>query len=263
MVSGMSRWGMTTACDKPQENGSSSRGMAQQRLFLRLVEGLGGRCASALGINLSGMESQEIFKWFLAALLLSTRADERVVARTYKEFKKAGGLSPEAILTIGQHGLEVFLARGGCGEHNSKAAAKILEVARGLKEKYEGDLNRLHFFAEDERDLARRLRGLGRGIGPATVNRFLRELRYVWEKAAPPLPESARLASWRLGLTRAADGAGALHHMKAMFDENQQGEGEFSDFEAALVRLGSHFCRKNRCSLCPMAGECREYKYLG
>jgi len=33
-------------------------------------------------------------------------------------------------------------------------------------------------------------------------------------------------------------------------------ERDFSDFEAALLRLAKDYCRKRRCPACPMGDEC-------
>ena len=50
-----------------------------------------------------------------------------------------------------------------------------------LLKEYEGSLNALHERADDGRDLERRLLAFY-GVGPVTVNIFLRELRPFWDK---------------------------------------------------------------------------------
>lgn len=219
---------------------------------------LSGGYSSALGINLASMESGEIFKWLLAAVLFGTRIDESIAMKTYKEFEKAGLLSPEAILETGQQHLVGILRRGGHIRYDLKMATKLLEVTRNLKERYECDLNRLHFFAKDERDLEEKLRGLGKGIGPVTVNIFLRELRDIWEKAEPPLSEPALLAAKNLRLTEATEPPASLKAMETMWEANEQDEARFSALETALVRLGKNYCRKNRCRVCPMKDDCQK-----
>jgi len=39
-------------------------GITQQASYTKLLQGLGGGYAPALGINLASMESDEVFKWF-------------------------------------------------------------------------------------------------------------------------------------------------------------------------------------------------------
>ncbi len=68
-----------------------------------------------------------------------------------------------------------------------------------LLAEYGGRLSRLHKRASDARDLEARLLAFY-GVGPVTVNIFLRELRPFWRKADPdPLPVVRRLAK-RLGV---------------------------------------------------------------
>ena len=238
-------------------NASRSNREAQQGLCAKLVKRLGGTYASALGVDLASMEPEEIFKWFLASVLFGARIGESIAIKTYKEFEKAGVLSPQAILETGWQGLVDILDRGGYVRYDFKTATKLLEVVGTLKEKYEGDLNRLHFFAEDERDLEKRLRGLGKGIRPATVKLFLMELRDLWEKAEPSLAKPALLASRNVGLTKTTGSAAGLEELRTICGADELHEWRFSDLEAALVRLGKNYCRRKRCSLCLMKEECQ------
>jgi len=233
--------------------------IAQQGLCMKLVKELDGAYSSALGINLASMESEEVFKWFLASVLFGARIGEGIAMNTYREFEKADVLSPEAILKTGWRGLVDILDRGGYVRYDFKTATKLLQVTGSLKDKYECDLNRLHFFARDERDLEDKLRSLGRGIGPVTVNIFLRELRDIWEKAEPPLSEPALLAARNLKLLKVTDASATLENLKTMWETSEEGEVRFSDLEATLVRLGKNYCRKKRCMVCPMREECQNH----
>ena len=231
--------------------------VARQHLYEKLRHEFGGGYASTLGINLASMESAEVFKWFLAAILFGARISESIVMKTCHEFRKAGVLSPEAILNTEWQGLVDILDRGGYVRYDFKTATKLLEVAGALKENYDGDLNRLHFFAEDERDMELKLQSMGRGIGPVTVNIFLREMRGVWEKAEPSLSELALLAAHKLGLIQTTNAAMALKELKIWWETNEHTPAGFSDLEAALVKLGKTCCRKERCSLCLLKEQCR------
>ena len=231
--------------------------VARQHLYEKLRHEFGGGYASILGINLTSMESAEVFKWFLAAILFGARISESIVMKTCQEFRKAGVLSPEAILNTEWQGLVDILDRGGYVRYDFKTATKLLEVAGALKENYDGDLNRLHFFAEDERDMELKLQSMGRGIGPVTVNIFLREMRGVWEKAEPSLSELALLAAHKLGLIQTTNAEMALKELKTWWETNEHTPAGFSDLEAALVKLGKTYCRKERCSLCLLKEQCR------
>ena len=238
----------------------NTSGITQQASYRKLLQRLGGGYAPALGINLASMESDEVFKWFLASVLFGARIGESIAMNTYKEFEKGAVLSPPmAILEIGWQGLVHILDRGGYVRYDFKTATKLLEVTQTLKDRYECDLNRLHFFAKDERDLEKKLRSLGKGIGPVTANIFLRELRDIWEKAEPPLSESALLAARNLRLTQATNAAVALEELRTMWETSEENEVRFSDFEAALVRLGKNYCHKKKCLACPVRQECQSH----
>lgn len=228
----------------------------RQYLYAKLVKELGGGYSSTLGINLASMESEEVFKWFLASVLLGTGIEKSFAMKTYREFEKVGMLSADAILQTDWQDLLDILHRGGYTGYDSTTATKLLEVMGDLKEKYQGDLNRLHFFAKDERDLEEKLQALGKGIEPVTVSIFLRELRDLWEKAEPPLSEPALLASRNLGLTQATDAASSLEELRTMWEAGREAKVPFSDFEVALVRLGKDYCAKKRCTICPVKQEC-------
>ena len=93
----------------------------------------------------------------------------------------------------------------------------------------------LYTQAEDSRDLEKRLLEF-KGVGPTTVNIFLRELKLVWEKARPQLSPLAREVASKLGL-----GEEKL---------------ELPTVESALVRLNLEFCKRRRCSSCPVREGC-------
>jgi len=227
----------------------------------RLMSTFGGRFSRELGINLSKGESQEIFKWFLASKLFGARIGTNIAIRTYREFERCGVLSPDRIIKTGWDGLVRILDDGGYVRYDFSTATKLLEIMNDLKEKYSGDLNRLHQMAKDERGLEELLKGLGKGIGDVTVNIFLRELRSIWVKARPELSPLARLAAKNLGLVRPGDDP--LKALEEVWSLNKVPGKGFSDFEAALVRLGKDYCKRLRCDVCPMRDECKLDSHRG
>jgi len=95
---------------------------------------------------------------------------------------------------------------------------------KNLKEKYDS-LNELNGQAEDPKDLEKMLMEF-KGIGPTTVNIFLRELRTIWDKADPEPMDFVKDQAKSLGIN--------LNKL------NRKTE-EFVRLEAALIRS-----RKNR-----------------
>ena len=226
--------------------------MERGRLAEELVRAVGGRFSTALGIELAGGDPGEIFKWFLASVLFGTRISESIVVRTYREFARRGILSCARILETGWGGLVEVLDAGGYVRYDEKTATKLLRIAEELQCRYHGDLTRLHEEAQGPRDLEAKLQALP-GVGPVTVNIFLRELRGIWPKADPLPSDLALLAARNLGLVRSQDRAQALAELKGALPETGP---DFADFESALVRLAKGWCRKGRHKGCPMEGLC-------
>jgi len=205
-----------------------------------LVRSHGGSYATELGIELAAADSGERFKWLLAAILYGTRITEQLATRAWREFAARGVLAPQRMLDTGWDGLVAVLDAGGYVRYDFKTATKLLAVCTSLLHDYAGDLDQLHAAAADPRDLEARLKALGKGIGDTTVAIFLRELRGIWNKAAPPLSPLALAAAQTLGYLRR--GRITSGHALALLQQAWASDGQsaisFADFEAALVREG-------------------------
>ena len=175
-----------------------------------------------LGLDLSSGREQDLFLWFLASLLFGQRISETIARNTYHSFVRHGLTSPGKILAAGwDYLVKPVMREGGYVRYDESKSRKILSACGMLQDLYGGSLARLHEVARDSRDLEARLLAFY-GVGPITVNIFLRELRPYWAKADPaPLPLVRGLAR-RLGLDLAE------HKRKSL---------EFTRLEAGLVRL--------------------------
>ncbi|OPY84671.1 MAG: hypothetical protein A4E72_02130 [Syntrophus sp. PtaU1.Bin208] len=224
----------------------------------RIVAAAGGRFSRELGIDLEESRSDEVFQWLFASVLFGARISETIVKHTVQAFKEAGVLTPEAIERTGWDGLVSILDRGGYVRYDFKTATKLLELCRTLRERYQGDLSRLHAEASDPGDLEERLKALAKGIGNVTVNIFLREMRGIWQKARPLPSDLVMLAAGNLGLfpRRIDDREQALALLQDRWKESGGREPDFPDFESALLRLGKNYCRKKSCDCCPVRSQC-------
>jgi len=187
-----------------------------------------------LGLDLNKEEDR--FKWFLASLLFAKRISSQIAKRTYKEFEREGIVTPESILEAGWDRLVEVLDKGGYVRYDFSTASNLLEVAASLKENY-GSLENLHTQAKDSRDLEKRLLDF-KGVGPTTVNIFLRELKGIWGRAKPAISPIAKEVASKLGL--------------------KEEEIEYSGVESCLVRIGLEFCKGRKCSICPVREGCHE-----
>lgn len=148
-----------------------------------------------LGIDLARGTDLSYFRWFLASLLFGARISEATAKNTYLAFVRHGLTTPAKIVTAGWDFLVYPVMReGGYVRYDGRKSAQVLRDCDMLIADYGGSLRRLHDAARNARDLEERLLAFY-GIGPVTVNIFLRELRPFWAKADPdPLPAVERLA---------------------------------------------------------------------
>ena len=225
-----------------------------------LLEKLGKRYSRVLGINLDGGKDEEIFEWFLASVLFGAPITETSAIKTYKCFQKYEVLTPERILETGWDGLVRTLDEGSYTRYDFKTADKLLEVMRNLMEKYNGSLNLLHSKASNAKDLENGLKDLGKGIGDVTASIFLRELREVWEKAKPDPTSLVVSAAKNLEIVKNETAESALKQLEDFWAKNKVASESFISFETALLRLGKNFCRKRKCTSCPVKIDCLNLK---
>jgi len=148
-----------------------------------------------LGINLRKNSDEELFKWFLASILFGARITQTIARNTYKTFERYNLLTPRRIVKSGWDFLvNPIMREGGYVRYDGKTSTQILRNCDTLIKGYEGSLKKLHKEAKDGKDLENKLIQFY-GIGPITMNIFLRELRPFWRKSNPePLLIIKRIA---------------------------------------------------------------------
>lgn len=148
-----------------------------------------------LGIDLAGRTDAAYFRWFLASLLFGARISETTAKNTYRAFLRHRLTTPAKIVAAGWDFLvSPIMREGGYVRYDGRKSTQVLRDCETLIADYSGSLRRLHDAARGARDLEDRLLAFY-GVGPVTMNIFLRELRPFWAKANPdPLPAVERLA---------------------------------------------------------------------
>jgi endonuclease III len=136
--------------------------------------------AKELGIDLASGREDEYFKWFLACLLFGKPIQQEVAKRAYLELVQEGLTSPEAILKAGWDKLVEVLDRGHYVRYDFSTATKLLDVSKAIKEKY-GSFGALLKQSGTVDELSARLQEF-KGVGPKTVEIFLRDMKPVLEK---------------------------------------------------------------------------------
>jgi len=184
-----------------------------------------------LGLDLT--KPKDRFRWFLASILFAKRISSAIAKRTFRKIVENRLTTPDRLLDAGWDRLVEVLDSGGYVRYDFSTATNLLEVAKTLKERYRGSLEALHEQARDPEDLENRLKEF-KGVGPTAVNIFLRELRGTWVKAEPKFSEMALEVAKRLRIKR----------------------GDLKTHEAKLVKIRLEYCKKKRCTECPVKDYC-------
>jgi hypothetical protein len=187
-----------------------------------------------LGLDTTNEEHR--FRWFVASILLAGGVSPQIATNTYRELETQGIVTPESIIEAGWDRRVEVLCAGGYVVYDFATASKLLDTATKIKEKY-GSLEGLYEQAKNSRDLERKLQEF-KGVGPTTVDTFLRELKGVWEKARPNLSSVAKDVASRLGL--------GGHDL------------EEPTMEVSLARIGIDFCKGKQCLSCPVRDDCSD-----
>ena len=194
-----------------------------------------------LGINLKSKKEKEIFKWFIASILFGKRINETIAKNTYKAILKYKLTNSQSIIKFGWFRLvRKVMREGGYVRYDGMTSQYLLDICNKLIKDYKGKVTNIEKKARDSKDLERRLLEF-RGIGPTTVNIFLRELRGIWKKANPELGKYTKLAAKNLGISE-----------KEILRNKR--------LEVALLRIGKDYCHKNKCDKCPVKEHCKKFK---
>jgi endonuclease III len=206
----------------------------------RVIERYGGRFSTELGIRPAPGRPREIFRWFLAAILLAAPIRTETALSTCRVFDAAGLDRPQRILAAGWDTLVALLDEGGYTRYDFRTATKLQAVCALLTERYHGSLPRLYRAASSAADLEARLRALGKGIGPVTINIFLREMRGTWKKADPPPSPLAVDAAHHLGFVppHVTAPRAVARTLRRVWTTHRVRGRRYADFESALVRAG-------------------------
>ncbi|KAF5861282.1 hypothetical protein ETB97_000398 [Aspergillus alliaceus] len=135
--------------------------------------------AKDLGIDLESKDEKEYFKWFLACLLFGKPVQQEVAKRAFLELVQKDITSPDAILAAEWDRLVEILDEGHYVRYDFSTATKLLEVSSVIKEQYDTFGSLLKQCSTTE-ELSAHLQEF-KGVGPKTVEIFLRDMRPVLE----------------------------------------------------------------------------------
>ena len=181
-------------------------------------------------------KASDWFPWFLAASLLAKPIPAVTAVRTMSLLLQSGVRTPTRVTETGWDDLVRILDAGGYARYDFSTADKLLEIARTFDQ---ADVFGALAKEPDPQVVESQLVRV-RGVGPKTVEIFLRELQGRW-KCAPGWSKEARSASRRLGINPSGWTLRASSRRR---------------LETGLVRLWIEHCKARRWPSCPMTSDC-------
>lgn len=136
--------------------------------------------SNELGIDLDSGDESACFKWFLACLLFGKPIQQEIAKRAYLGLEQAGITSPNALLETGWDHLVEILDQAHYVRYDYSTATKLLEISEALNKSY-GGFGALLKQCSSTTQLSEQLQEL-KGVGPKTVEIFLRDMTPVLEK---------------------------------------------------------------------------------
>jgi hypothetical protein len=220
----------------------------QVRLARRVVDALGGRYSTELGIDVDSGDP-EVERWFLAATLFGTRIASSVAERTFRVLDEAGLTRIAGARSIEWGDLVALLDAGGYTRYDFRTASRLHALADAINERHDGKVANIGRTSTTYTGLRDTLDALP-GWGPVTIGLFLRDLRGIWLGADPPIAERAERASHHLGLVDRAQRT-TLPYLERLADACQV---DLRDLESGLVRLS--LAHHNHMDECPGDDTC-------
>ena len=207
-------------------------GIHNVELVGRVVDILGGRYSTELGIDVDGGEA-EVERWFVAATLFGSRISASVAERTFQVLDGAGLTRIAGARNWSWDDLVARLDEGGYARYDFRTATRLQALADIICDRYGGRVAGIGETSTTYPMLRDALDALP-GWGPVTLQLFLRELRGVWPGADPPFADRAERAARHVGLVRSGNDRAVLRHIGGLAAEAGL---DRRDLESGLVRL--------------------------
>lgn len=188
-----------------------------------------------LGLNLK--DKADWFPWLIASSLFAKPISAAVARAAATRLFKDGVTSPRAITQRGWDRLVDLLDAGGYVRYDFSTATKLLALSRALPG---GRLQRVMANASSLDQIRERLTAI-KGVGPKTVEIFLRELRGIGHHIALPVSPEARMAARRLRID---------------VDTLRLSAEDLARLESVLVRIWIEHCKRHRWTTCPAGAAC-------
>ncbi|MEJ3750017.1 hypothetical protein WEI85_42985 [Actinomycetes bacterium KLBMP 9797] len=160
--------------------------------------------AEEAGIKLADRPAA-LYQLLVLATLLSARISAAVAVAAARELFAAGYRTPDAMLTASWQDRVDALGRGHYRRYDERTATMLGDGAQLCKERWRGDLRRLHREGDGDTRALRRLLTEFPGIGPTGADIFLREVQGVRPDVAPYVDRKVAAGAKKLSLPSSAE----------------------------------------------------------
>lgn len=135
--------------------------------------------ASELGIELKPGDDGNLFKWFIASFLMGKRIQAPIAAQAYRVIvEEEGRDTPRKLQHCTSRQLVAMLGRAHYVRYDETTAQRLLDLSAKLNADYSGSITRMLEASDDRQAFERRL-GEFDGVGPKTIEIFMRDAAKV------------------------------------------------------------------------------------
>lgn len=136
--------------------------------------------ARQLNIDLVHGGEAALFRWFIASFLFGKRIQQDIAADAYRVIvEKHGRDTPRKLCNCSWQQIVDMLGEGHYVRYDESTAERLLKLCHKLIDDYGGKVGNIHARSEDRKELEKRLSEF-EGIGPKTVEIFMREAAPIW-----------------------------------------------------------------------------------
>lgn len=136
--------------------------------------------AEDFGLDVT-LGDDDLFRWFLLCYLFGKPIQSAVAVGTWKLLIKNGYDTPWAIVEARRRSLVGVLYEGKYTRYAESTARGLTTCMEQLIRDYEGSLNLMYDWSENEEEFAKRLKML-HGVGPKVAEIFMRETEELFAR---------------------------------------------------------------------------------
>lgn len=136
--------------------------------------------AADLGLDLSGNDDAETFKWLVACLLFATRIKQELAAAAFEALDARKLLTPRKLAKADWQRLVNVLGESNYKRYDESKARELIKLGQDVLDRYGGKITTLPEGAKTKKEIKQRLQEFT-GIGQTATDIFLRDVGSAWK----------------------------------------------------------------------------------